>query len=103
MDIQTQIDNLTRKVDYLARRIDDLKFYQDADNQGMRQGINNVTPSTFTKQAYIDDTQVVFTNVPDGNMIVYFDKPYTVTKEGNNVLIGFEALKEATTITISIL
>ena len=74
-----------------------------AKAESAESGVKAITPTTFTKTAYIDDTEVVFSNVPSGNMTIFFDKPYTVTKEGNNVLIGFEPLTEVTNITISIL
>jgi hypothetical protein len=103
MDIETRLKNLENLVNALSKKIDNTKFYQDADIDGVRKGVADVTPTTLTKTAYIDETEVVFTNVPKGNMTIFFDKPYTVTKEGNNVLIGFEPLEEVTTITISIL
>lgn len=74
-----------------------------AKAESAESGVKALTPTILTKTAYIDDTEVVFTNVPSGNMTIFFDKPYTVTREGNNVFIGFEPLTEATTITISIL
>ena len=102
-ELATQVKNLNNLVNALSKRINDLSFYQNADIEGVRKGVADVTPTTFTKTAYIDDTEVVFTNVPSGNMTIFFDKPYTVTREGSNVFINFESLKEATPITISIL
>lgn len=74
-----------------------------AKAESAENGVKAITPTILTKTAYIDDTEVVFTDVPNGNMTIFFDKPYTVTREGNNVLIGFKPLDEVTTITISIL
>ena len=65
--------------------------------------IEAATPYTETKTAYIDDTFLVFTNVPSGNLTVYFDKPYTVEREADRVTVRFEALEEVTPITISII
>lgn len=65
--------------------------------------VEKITPYTETKTAYIDDTFIVFTNVPSGNLTVYFDKSYTVEREADRVTIRFEALEEVTPITISII
>lgn len=65
--------------------------------------VEQITPYTENKTAYIDDTFIVFTNVPSGNLTVYFDKPYTVEREADRVTIKFEPLEEVTTITISII
>ena len=72
-----------------------------ADNTSAQ--VNIITPTTLTATAYIDDTEVIFTDVPYGNITVYFDHQYTITREGNNVIISFDPLEEVTTITISIL
>lgn len=61
-----------------------------------------LTPYTETKTAYIDDTEVIFENVPQGNLTVYFDKPYTVERMDTRVVVKFEALDEVKDITISI-
>ena len=60
-------------------------------------------PKNFSKQAYIDDTEVIFTDMPEGNIAVYFDKPYRVERVGSNIKVSFQPLEEVTTITISIL
>lgn len=65
--------------------------------------VEQITPYTETKTAYIDDTEVVFTNVPEGNLTIYFSKPYTVVRDEDRLLISFEALEEVTQITISII
>lgn len=71
------------------------------DNTAVK--VEQITPYTETKTAYIDDTFVVFTNVPDGNLTIYFDKPYKVDREADRVTVRFEALDEVTPITISII
>lgn len=65
--------------------------------------VEQITPYTETKTAYISDTLVVFTNVPSGNLTVYFDKPYTVERDADRVTVKFEPLEEVTPITISII
>lgn len=71
------------------------------DNTAVK--VEQITPYTETKTAYISDTLVVFTNVPSGNLTVYFDKPYTVEREADRVTVKFEPLEEVSTITISII
>ena len=65
--------------------------------------IQKLIPYTETKTAYIDDTSVIFYNIPQGNLTVYFPYEYTVEKLSDRVIISFEALEEVTDITISIL
>jgi hypothetical protein len=57
----------------------------------------------MTKKASIDATSVTFEDVPSGNMTVYCPVAYTSTRAGNRVIVEFDALKEATDITISII
>lgn len=79
----------------------DSKLIAHIDQLGKQ--IEALTPYSQTKTAYIDDTLVVFTNVPSGNLTVYFDKPYTVEREADRVTVKFKALEEVTPITISII
>lgn len=62
-----------------------------------------ITPKQFTKTAYIEDTEVVFTGVPSGNMTVYCTVPHTVERDGDRVTVKFEPLEEVTEVTISII
>jgi hypothetical protein len=62
-----------------------------------------ITPKQYTKTAYIEDTEVVFTGVPSGNMTVYCIVPHTVERDGNRVTVRFEPLEEVQTITINII
>lgn len=77
--------------------------------QMLTEELARVTPYTVTKNAYIDDTEVIFTDVPDGNMSVYVKDnegnypAYTVERTGNIVTIHFEPLETVTTVTISVL
>lgn len=61
-----------------------------------------ITPKQYTKTAYIEDTEVVFTDVPTGNMTVYCTVPHTVERDGDRVMVKFEPLEEVTEVTISI-
>ena len=103
MTIEERMTNLELLVDSLVSIMNNQKFYTDADIAGVRQSVSEVTPYTETKTAYIDDTEVVFTNVPEGNLTIYFNKPYTLVRDEDRLLIRFEALEEVTPITISII
>lgn len=102
MDLEKRVTNLENMLASLMNNINNNKFYSDADVAGVRKGVSDITPYTETKKAYIDDTELVFENVPSGNLIVYFDKPFNIEREGNKVTLYFEALEDVTDITISI-
>ena len=71
--------------------------------QDMLNDISRITPHTYTKTAYIGDTDVIFENVEKGNLTVYFDGEYAIEREGDRITISFEPLEEVTEITISII
>jgi hypothetical protein len=60
-------------------------------------------PFRMTKTAYIDDTEITFKNVPQGNVTVSFDKPYEMERELDRITLTFDPLSEVTEITISVL
>jgi hypothetical protein len=64
--------------------------------------VDNITPYTETKTAYIGDTEITFYDVPDGNVTIFFDKPYTMEKVADRITLTFDELDEVTDITISI-
>lgn len=103
MDIETRVTNLENMLASIVDTLSNNKIYTDADIDGVRKSVSDVTPYTETKTAYISDTQMIFNNVPSGNLSVYFDKPYTVEREADRITITFEALEEVTPITISII
>ena len=71
--------------------------------------IEELTPYTETKTAYIDDTEVVFESVPQGNLSVFVvdsenNYPaYTLERQANTLKVSFEPCKTITTVTISII
>ena len=104
MTLEQRITNLENLVNALVKSRANDKMYTDADINGARQSVAQITPTTFTKTAYIDDTEVIFTNVPKGNLSVYADNmTYRIDRTANTVRISFEALSEVKHITISIL
>ena len=103
MDIQTRLANLENLVNYLVKTINKDKFYTGTDISGVRQNISEITPYIETKTAYIGDTEVVFFPPNIGNVTVYFDKPYTMEKLSDRIIISFDELEEVTEVTISII
>jgi len=71
--------------------------------------IEELTPYTETKTAYIDDTEVVFESVPQGNLSVFVvdsenNYPaYTLERTADRLKVSFEPCTSITTVTISIL
>ena len=81
-----------------------LRSNTNDDINGTRQSVANITPYTKTQTAYIDDTEVVFENVPQGNLTVYSPVPCVANRVEDVVVVTFNApLEEVTDITISIL
>ena len=104
MTLEKRVENLENLVNSLIKARANDKIYTDADINGTRQCVAQITPTTFTKTAYIDDTEVVFTGVPSGNLSVYAENlAYRIDRTADTVRISFEALNEAKNITISIL
>ncbi len=64
--------------------------------------IVELTPYTETKTAYIGDTEIVFTDVPNGNLSVFGIDNFSMTKDNGRLILTFEPLEEVTEITISI-
>lgn len=102
MDIEKRLSNLENLVNALSKKIDSIKYYTDADINGTRQSVSEITPYTETKTAYIGDTEIVFDDCPSGNLTVYLTIPYTVERMDNRVTVYFDTLEEPTNITISI-
>ena len=105
ISIEQRLLNLENLVHALSQKIDNNKYYTDADMQGNRQSISNVTPYTETKTAYIGDTEISFDNVPSGNLSVFADNisEYRTDRVGSTLNIDFiKPLEEVTEITISI-
>ena len=65
--------------------------------------VEQLTPYTETKTAYIGDTELIFTNVPSGNLSIFASMVKTdYERLGDKVLVYFKPLEEVTEITISI-
>lgn len=107
-ELEKRLSNLENLVNYLSDQITNHKQYSDADMVGARQSISNVTPTTYTKTAYIGDAGVIFDNVVDGNLNVYVvDETgcvpdYMVEKADYVKVMFLNPLTHVTTVTISI-
>lgn len=64
--------------------------------------IVELTPYTETKIAYIDDTEIVFTDIPSGNLSIFGIDNFSMTKDEDKLILTFAPLEEVTEITISI-
>lgn len=102
MTIEQRLTNLENLVNALSKKIDDNKFYQQADIDGARQNISEITPYTETKIGYYGETEKTFYNVPEGNVTVYGLSEYTLDRISDRLTLTFDALTEQTNITISI-
>lgn len=103
MTIEQRLTNLEKLVNALSKKIDDNKFYQQADIDGARQNISEITPYTETQIGYYGETEKTFYNVPDGNVTVFGLKEYSLDRISDRLTLTFDALSEQTEITISIL
>lgn len=103
MDLEKRMENLEKLVTSMMNSQTKRQFYTDADIASVDKKVTDITPYTQTKTAYIDDTEIIFENVPRGNLTVYFDGNYTIEREGDRVIIMFEPLEEVKEVTISII
>ena len=73
------------------------------------EAIKAVTPATLTKTAYIDDTEVVFDNVPQGNVSVYMvdsegqNVQFTYEMSDRQIRVMFDERQSLATVTVSII
>ena len=80
-------------------------------NVQTRQNTNEIqelTPYIETKTAYIDDTEIIFENVPAGNVLISAvnKEGYSVnalySREESKVIVTFEPLEDVTNITLTV-
>lgn len=105
--------NYEEEINKLKSRLDNFQqaFLQSQKNQvpvtaktdDTASRVTEITPWTASKTAYIDDTEVTFTDVPQGSMSVYMDTPHTYVRDGSRVAVHFEPLEEVIEVTISII
>lgn len=104
MTVEQRLTNLENLVNALVKSRANDKIYTDADINGTRQSVANITPITFIKTAYIDDTEVVFTDVPKGSLTVFCDVEHAFNRIDDTVTVTFAMpLDHVIDVTISIL
>lgn len=98
-----RIENLEKRINALYDIINRNAFYTNADIDGTRQSITEITPYTETKQAYIDDTFVTFENVPQGILTVSSPAVCVVERDNSTVTVKFiEPLDRVIDVTIMV-
>lgn len=100
-DLKRQVKQLNESVLAMGKNnVGQVSKLDDTSNK-----VEQITPYKASKTAYIGDTEVVFTDVPQGNLSVYFDTPtdYSVERTKDAIAVTFDALDEVTEVTISII
>lgn len=93
-DIRAQIDQIAQEQTMQATAIDDLTVQ-----------VSEITPYSDKKTAYIDDTEVVFDNVPSGALVVSFangNTNYSIERDGDTLIVSFAPLSEVTEVNIAV-
>lgn len=105
MDLETRVANLENLVNSLIKSINNNKAYTDADINGVRKSVTDITPYKETLTGYYGETEKTFYDAPEGNVMIFFDKytgPYSVSRIDNRLIVSFDALQEQNDITILI-
>ena len=101
LTLEQRVANLESSLLQMQRNL--TPFYAKVD--GNTSEIKTITPYTETKTAYIDDTELIFTNVPSGSWYVSFNnnvEATKVSKDGSNLIVEFEPLETVTEVTITV-
>ena len=109
MTIEKRLENLENLVNALSKKIDNNKYYTDADINGNRKSVTDITPYTESKTAGIQDTVCVFEGHYQHGVIsamVVTDRgtlvPNTIEWSDDNITVRFDELTETATVTIQI-
>ena len=101
-----EFTRIYRAINEVSERVNDLS--KRIENSYTAK-ITEITPYTATQTAYIDDTEIIFEGIKEGNLSVYVKDSegnypdYTVERAGDRVTVRFEPLENETTVTISII
>ena len=114
MSIESRLYNLEQTVanlqeSFIQSQRNNSQIVSKTDDTSNK--VEQITPTTYTKTAYIGDTEVVFENVPQGNITVIAESengyhPYytELKRENDRVRIRYVVpFESVTTITLSIL
>lgn len=106
---------LEDKVNQLESRLNNLQnaFLQSQKNQvpvtaktdDTANKVEEITPWTVSKTAYIDDTECIFTNVPSGNVNAFVGGVNYANFErlDDRIIVKFEPLTESKEVTINVI
>lgn len=106
MTLEKRVTNLENLVNALVKSWALDKMYTDADINGTRQSVANITPTVMTQKGYIQDKAVRFVDVPDGQITVSCIVPYSIYKPNYCTWLEVrfdDPLTEVIDVTISIL
>ena len=97
-DIETQLKWLQQTVEQMGKNnVSQTEKVDDTANK-----VVQITPYTDSKTAYIGDSYVAFTDVPQGKLSVFGLSEYDIYREGGRVAISFPEVEEVTEISIMI-
>lgn len=97
-DLKRQVKQLNESVLAMGKNnVGQVSKLDDTSNK-----VEQITPYTDTKTAYIGDTEVTFENIPTGNLTVFGLSEYSVDRQNDRITITFDAVEEVTDISISI-
>lgn len=108
MNYDVEIQNIKARLDSLQESfiqfgINNTGTVSKVDDTSNRVG--RITPFTDTKTAYYGESEKTFYDVPQGNVLVFFDKyngNYAIDRVDDRLTVSFDTLSEQTEITISI-
>lgn len=113
MSIESRLYNLEQTVanlqeSFIQSQRNNSQIVSKTDDTSNK--VEQITPTTYTKTAYIGDTEVVFTDVPRGIINVYAEDTegehptgLLVNTEGDRVIVTSRyPIEKVTTITLSI-
>ena len=98
--LEKQFDNLNKA--FLQAQRNQVPITAKVDDSANQ--VKAITPYTETKTAYIGDTEIVFTDVPSGNLLVFTNPDMMLNWERaeKNVRVVFLPLEEVTQVTITV-
>lgn len=105
MTVEERLNMIESNLNALINMVSKLRLNTEADVNGARKNIADITPFTMTKTAYYGENAKAFYGVPEGNTSVFFSKyngSYVINRVGSTLTVAFDILTEPTDITISI-